>query len=146
MTVISGQRDAIQPKHYALPNGKEVIDVIELATRQLKGVAAYDIGNTIKYLMRAGKKASDQSKSQSLADKEKEDLKKANWYCSHAIDNLSEFDCMINDDPMLKEFALQCFDDCSKKSILSLLLTQVDNKESKKTLLKNAQTLLSKLY
>lgn len=58
------------PSHYQLPNGIEVIDIIE--------ALALDFcrGNVLKYLLRAGKKAG----SSGL-----EDLKKARWYLNRAI-------------------------------------------------------------
>jgi hypothetical protein len=61
-----------RPKHYT--DGKiEVIDFIE--DKKL----CYHLGNTVKYISRAGKK--DPSK-------ELEDLKKAQWYLNRKIQKL----------------------------------------------------------
>lgn len=68
------------PKHYS-SSRFEVIDIIEDFVG-FKGVVAFDIGNVIKYVLRAGKKTSDPI----------EDLKKAQWYLNHAIDELSLLD------------------------------------------------------
>lgn len=47
--------DVINPSHYKLPNGKEVIDILweELSSEEFRG---YLKGNAIKYAMRHGKK------------------------------------------------------------------------------------------
>jgi hypothetical protein len=65
------------PKHYQFgeDNVYEVIKVID--AWQL----GFSLGNTIKYISRAGKKESD---------KELQDLKKALWYLQHHIDNLEK--------------------------------------------------------
>lgn len=64
------------PDHY-MRNNIEAIDIIEAMNM------GYDfcIGNVIKYVYRAGKK--DKSK-------ELEDLRKANWYLSRAIQLLEK--------------------------------------------------------
>mgnify|MGYP003601926256 CR=1 FL=1 len=62
--------DHINPSHYQLENGVEVIDL----TEQLDFLS----GNAIKYIARAGKKP-DQPKLQ--------DLTKALWYLTRLIDN-----------------------------------------------------------
>lgn len=61
------------PDHYQSDSGIEVIDVIEAFTGDISGVAAFDIGNAIKYICRWNKKNGVV------------DLKKAIWYLEHAI-------------------------------------------------------------
>jgi hypothetical protein len=62
------------PNHYGgednIYEAIKVIDAWELG---------FSLGNTVKYISRAGKKNSD---------KELEDLKKAKWYLEHHIKNL----------------------------------------------------------
>jgi hypothetical protein len=62
------------PNHYGgednIYEAIKVIDAWELG---------FSLGNTVKYISRAGKKNSD---------KELEDLKKAKWYLDHHIKNL----------------------------------------------------------
>lgn len=62
------------PSHYGGENNEyeaiKVIDAWELG---------FSLGNTVKYISRAGKKN---------PDKELEDLKKAKWYLDHHIKNL----------------------------------------------------------
>lgn len=62
--------DNINPDHYKLANGMEVIDLTETLD--------FLTGNAIKYLARAGKKP-DQPKLQ--------DLQKAQWYLERLIAN-----------------------------------------------------------
>lgn len=66
------------PRHYK-GNGIETIDVIE----------AFDLGfrdgNAIKYILRAGKKASDSSDVKERHAARIEDLKKAQWYIAREI-------------------------------------------------------------
>lgn len=62
--------DNINPDHYKLANGMEVIDLTETLD--------FLTGNAIKYLARAGKKP-DQPKLQ--------ELKKAQWYLNRLIEN-----------------------------------------------------------
>lgn len=62
------------PSHYNWLNGLEVIDI----TRQLD----FDIGNAVKYLLRAGHK---KEQGYNGKDKEIEDLKKAIWYINDKI-------------------------------------------------------------
>ena len=62
------------PTHYQ-GSGLEAIDVIESFS------LGFNLGNAIKYILRAGKKG----------DK-LEDLKKANWYISREMLNLEEKD------------------------------------------------------
>lgn len=62
------------PSHYQSESGIEVIDVIDAFTKELNGVVAFDIGNAIKYILRWKNKGGV------------EDLRKAVWYISHAIE------------------------------------------------------------
>lgn len=64
------------PAHYQLANGIEVLDVIEGATADLKGIKATDTGNVIKYILRWPKKNGIQ------------DLKKAMYYLQHLINHV----------------------------------------------------------
>ena len=62
------------PSHYGgVDNKYEAIKVIEAWDLD------FHLGNTVKYISRAGKKN---------PDKELEDLKKAKWYLDHHIKNL----------------------------------------------------------
>lgn len=67
------------PNYYKLSNGIEVLDVI----RDLP----FNIGNVVKYVIRAGKK-----REAGLSDKQKqlEDLEKAKFYIEDAIKQLRE--------------------------------------------------------
>ena len=67
--------DHINPDHYKLANGMEVIDLTE--------TLPFLEGNIIKYVSRAGKKK-DQPQLQ--------DLKKALWYLRRIIANVEEKD------------------------------------------------------
>jgi len=64
------------PQHYGGENNPyeaiKVIDAWELG---------FSLGNTVKYISRAGKKESD---------KELQDLKKAMWYLQHHIEELEK--------------------------------------------------------
>lgn len=62
-----------EPSHYKLPNGIEVIDVIEGAE------LGFHLANSVKYILRAGKKDKD---------KELQDLKKAEYYLKRKIKQL----------------------------------------------------------
>ena len=62
------------PKHYGGENNLyEVIKVIDAWE------LGFSLGNTVKYISRAGKKNKD---------KELEDLRKASWYLQHHINTL----------------------------------------------------------
>lgn len=61
------------PQHYQSSCGLEVIEVIDIATKNLVGIEAVDTGNAIKYLCRWKKKNGLQ------------DLEKADWYIRHLI-------------------------------------------------------------
>lgn len=67
------------PNYYKLSNGVEVLDIV----RDLP----FNIGNVVKYVIRAGKK-----KEAGLSDKQKqiEDLEKAKFYLEDAIKQLNE--------------------------------------------------------
>lgn len=69
------------PNYYKLSNGIEVLDII----RDLP----FNIGNVVKYVIRAGKK-----KEAGLSDKQKqiEDLEKAKFYIEDAIKQLNKKD------------------------------------------------------
>lgn len=60
-----------QPSHYQSESGLEAIDVIEAFDLN------FNLGNCIKYVLRAGKK-----------EDELQDLKKALWYIKRQIKNL----------------------------------------------------------
>lgn len=66
------------PPHYISENGLETIDVIESFTADLQGIEAVCTANVIKYICRWKHKNGVQ------------DLKKAQWYLTHLIDNLEE--------------------------------------------------------
>lgn len=69
------------PNYYKLSNGIEVLDIV----RDLP----FNIGNVVKYVIRAGKK-----KEAGLSDKQKqiEDLEKAKFYIEDAIKQLNKED------------------------------------------------------
>jgi hypothetical protein len=74
--MIQNKEQVDHPDHYGgKTNPYEAIKVID--AWQL----GFSLGNTIKYISRAGKKESD---------KELQDLKKALWYLQHHIDNLEK--------------------------------------------------------
>lgn len=77
---VPGQDDAVHhPSHYA--NGRfEVIDIIE-DQLGVDGLRGFCLGNTLKYICRAGKK----DKTKTL-----EDLEKAEWYLHHFIERMKE--------------------------------------------------------
>lgn len=76
-----GKDDPVHhPSHYA--SGRfEVIDIIE-DQLGIAGLRGFCLGNTLKYVMRAGKK---------YADKTIEDLEKAEWYLHHYIQRVKEY-------------------------------------------------------
>ena len=78
----SEQERVNHPSHYQSENGIEAIDAIVAALGK-EGAKFFCMGNTIKYLFRAGKK--DISP---LA----EDLKKAKWYLDYAITLQTQLD------------------------------------------------------
>lgn len=68
------------PSHYTA--GKyEVIDMIGEIVGHYEGEVAYDLGNAVKYISRAGLKN---------PDKLTEDLNKSIWYINRAIKKLEE--------------------------------------------------------
>jgi hypothetical protein len=70
--------DVNHPKHYSShPSGIECIQITEHCN--------FNVGNTIKYLWRAGIKTEE---GKSPADKQIEDLQKAAWYISREIKRL----------------------------------------------------------
>lgn len=75
---VNGVDDAVHhPSHYA--NGKfEVIDIIGDQLGK-DGLTGFCLGNTLKYICRAGKKD---------PNKVIEDLEKAEWYLHHCIETM----------------------------------------------------------
>jgi len=70
-----------KPEHYN--SGRyETIDKIDdfLRGKPITATTAYAIGNSLKYLDRIGKKAPDQGKGQTQAEKNVQDLTKSTWY------------------------------------------------------------------
>lgn len=65
------------PQHYT-QGSIECIDAIAEAVKDLKGVAATDTGNVIKYMWRWQHKGGT------------EDLKKARWYLDHLISKMED--------------------------------------------------------
>lgn len=61
------------PQHYQSKNGMEAIDVIEAFD------LGFNLGNVIKYILRAGKK-----------DATVQELEKAKWYLEREINKLKE--------------------------------------------------------
>jgi hypothetical protein len=74
-----------QPPHYKTSTGIEAIDVIEAFE------LPFDLGNTVKYVLRAGKKKSN---GRSEIEKEIEDLEKAEWYLKRRISNLKKINAL----------------------------------------------------
>lgn len=74
---MSGQKEMVDhPDHYG---GKDnPYEVIKVITAWGLG---FSLGNTVKYIARAGKKGS-----------RAEDLKKARWYLDHEIQRLEKLD------------------------------------------------------
>lgn len=68
------------PDHYQSETGLETIDIIDAITFDLKGIVAFDIGNVVKYISRFTKKNG------------LEDLKKAAWYLSDAIERIEKLE------------------------------------------------------
>lgn len=66
------------PPHYMTESGIEAIDVIKAFTADLSGIEATDTGNIIKYILRWKHKNG------------LEDLKKAEWYLQHLINEVRE--------------------------------------------------------
>ncbi len=62
------------PQHYQTAGGLEVIDVIEAFELN------FHLGNTTKYVLRAGKKGDSKAKAIN-------DLEKARWYLDREIEN-----------------------------------------------------------
>lgn len=77
------KRDNVNhPIHYTWIKEKCGIEVIDI-TRHF----CFDIGNALKYLLRAGHK---QEADMSAVEKEIEDLKKAKWYIDDYIKQLED--------------------------------------------------------
>lgn len=75
-TVLVGN-DPVNPTHYKKMR-TEVIDIIQDAAQDLKGIQATDTGNVIKYVLRFPYK-------NGLTD-----LKKAQWYLNHLIADIEQ--------------------------------------------------------
>jgi len=73
------------PSHYkgiaACPHCNGEIEAIVITER-----FNFNLGNSLKYILRAGKKS---SAGKSIQEKEIEDLKKARWYLDREINNRS---------------------------------------------------------
>lgn len=67
----------MSPTYYQA-DGLEVIDIIQAFTSGLTGVKAFDTGNILKYMCRWSKKGG------------LEDLRKAQWYINHLIQEVEE--------------------------------------------------------
>lgn len=87
------------PSHYKLipiagQNGVvtdyEAIDIISAVVENLKlsPSASYSVGNALKYILRAGKKESDNSTADSLQEKAAQDLMKGAWYLNNAAEKI----------------------------------------------------------
>ena len=72
---MSKKNQVDHPSHYQSESGIEVIDVIESFN------LSFSLGNTIKYILRAGKK-----------DAMIQELKKAKWYLDREIAKLTDVD------------------------------------------------------
>ena len=66
-----------RPSHYISNSGIESIDVIEAFD------LGFNLGNSVKYILRSGKKGGSR-------EKEIEDLKKSIWYLKREIVNLKK--------------------------------------------------------
>ena len=71
--------DKINPDHYKGIDGYEVIDIIEYFELN------FSRGNSIKYILRAGKKPEE---GYTMLDKEIEDIDKAIWYLQRESERL----------------------------------------------------------
>ena len=81
------------PAHYGGKDSPyEAIKVIS-AWLGSRGVFAFDLGNALKYICRAGAKPSDSGVSGL-----KQDLQKAVWYLNHAIEVVSFQSCLVRKD------------------------------------------------
>lgn len=118
----------VHPEHYKLNVEFEVIDIIDIVTKGLKGVDAFKIGNVIKYLLRADKKNG------------LEDLKKAEFYLNGyedwSIANYSNSQYLIlnsvrerinNDELKFCYASLIC---CNFKSARDYLSDYINDKEN----------------
>ena len=67
------QASVDHPPHYQAPNGMEAIDIIEGFE------LGFNIGNAVKYLLRAGRKGDRAT-----------DIAKARWYCERELARLEK--------------------------------------------------------
>ena len=72
-------KDQINPEHYMLSDGREVIDFIDDITRNVPGDEAFKVSNIIKYISRY------RAKGDPLKD-----LKKAQRYLNFLIDTVEK--------------------------------------------------------
>jgi len=87
-----------QPSHYQgiLIKGKngemvfEAIEIIDSVLEHLKlpPAVSHAIGDALKYILRLGKKASDNASTDSDEKKTAQDLGKASWYCNRAKEQI----------------------------------------------------------
>lgn len=73
--------DKINPDHYKSIAGYEVIDIIEYFGLN------FSRGNSVKYLLRAGRKSEE---GYDMINKEIEDLEKAAWYIQREISRIKK--------------------------------------------------------
>lgn len=108
MAYESDDKMVSHPKHYQLPGGLEVIDIIESATEGLSGIEAVTTGNAIKYILRWKEKNG------------KQDIEKAIWYLTHLKDHLEKkendileskkecYDCKHRDNKSDEDPCIEC--------------------------------------
>ena len=77
---INNKEKVNHPSHYS-KGGIEAIDVIEAWD------LGFCLGNTVKYISRAGSKP---EQGMTIKEKKLEDLKKAKWYLDREISNLDK--------------------------------------------------------
>lgn len=87
-----------KPSHYQgiLIKGKngemefEAIEIIDSVLEHLKlpPAVSHAIGDALKYILRLGKKASDNASTDSDEKKTAQDLGKAGWYCNRAKEQI----------------------------------------------------------
>lgn len=92
--------DAVNhPSHYQLipiigqnniVTDYEAIDIISSLVEHLNLTPSesYSVGNALKYIIRAGKKESDNSSTNSIQEKTAQDLMKSAWYLNNAAQSI----------------------------------------------------------
>lgn len=70
----------------------EAIEIIDSIVEHigLSPKVSVSLGNAIKYILRCGKKASDDTSTKGQNEKSAQDLNKASWYLKHASDSMKE--------------------------------------------------------